>query len=95
MLDPVLFDAYGLQVQIPAALRGASKFNKRLQFRLKVLYPDGFCSYCGSPAQSRDHVVPRAKGGLNDIRNYVPACRSCNQSKADKPLLIFLLQRAG
>ena len=42
------------------------------------------CHYCGGPAQSRDHVVPRSRGGRNIAENIVPACLPCNQRKADR-----------
>lgn len=39
------------------------------------------CAYCGKPARSLDHVVPRHKGGLTVIENLIPACLSCNGNK--------------
>ena len=36
-----------------------------------------------------DHLVPLALGGLDEITNYVTCCRSCNNLKADKPLVEF------
>lgn len=30
-----------------------------------------------------DHVVPRAKGGRNLMKNYVVACHKCNNEKQD------------
>jgi len=30
-----------------------------------------------------DHVVPRSKGGPNQIWNLKPCCYDCNQLKAD------------
>lgn len=48
------------------------------------------CMYCGgkfSVSQlSRDHVLPRARGGADTWRNVVTACRSCNQKKDDRLL---------
>lgn len=47
---------------------------------------DGFlCLYCGQQFSqrelTRDHVIPRALGGLDDWENVVSACLSCNQRK--------------
>ena len=49
------------------------------------------CCYCGTKAKGRDrqfmtidHVLPRSRGGSNDPMNLVPACRPCNERKADK-----------
>lgn len=47
----------------------------------------GRCAYCRRPwprgLLTRDHVVPRAKGG-RDGRNIVPACPPCNQEKGSR-----------
>ena len=45
------------------------------------------CHYCGGPAGTKDHVVPRVR--LNRtarymgqiVNNTVPACETCNQRK--------------
>lgn len=44
------------------------------------------CIYCGHVAKrlERDHKVPLARGGTDDIANVVPACRSCNAAKNAK-----------
>ena len=49
--------------------------------------PKGYrpaCHYCGGKATTRDHVVPRSRGGTNKPQNLVPACEPCNKAKADK-----------
>lgn len=33
---------------------------------------------------TRDHVVPRSRGGSDKIKNQVPACDTCNRGKADQ-----------
>lgn len=51
------------------------------------LFPklDGLeCVWCGAQAQSRDHVLPWALGGLAVEGNIVPACKSCNSGKGAK-----------
>lgn len=46
------------------------------------------CLYCGEAfaprALTRDHVLPLSRGGANDWRNVVTACRHCNQRKNDR-----------
>ena len=45
---------------------------------------NGHCFYCGRKLEEQfhiDHVVPKARGGVDHIANYVPACRECNLSK--------------
>jgi hypothetical protein len=51
------------------------------------------CAYCGEQfprhALSRDHIVPRCKGGKDTWMNCVTACRSCNQKKGHKAVHDF------
>jgi hypothetical protein len=56
---------------------------------------DGACAYCGTAVQDGDgfcieHVVPVASGGPHNLANYVPACKSCNSSKGDRHVLLFI-----
>lgn len=37
-----------------------------------------------------DHIIPRAKGGCNDQRNLIGACRPCNELRGDMPLDQFI-----
>ena len=32
---------------------------------------------------TKDHIVPRSKGGRNNLDNYQTMCYTCNQEKAD------------
>jgi 5-methylcytosine-specific restriction endonuclease McrA len=55
--------------------------------RRAVFTRDGqTCVYCGGPATSIDHVVPRSRGGTHTWDNVVAACRRCNHVKADRSL---------
>jgi len=50
------------------------------------------CQYCGRGASAlkrgerltRDHVLPRSRGGADTWENVVAACSSCNHRKADR-----------
>jgi 5-methylcytosine-specific restriction endonuclease McrA len=53
----------------------------------------GCCAYCGKPGTTIDHVVPIAAGGRDEISNVLPACKSCNASKGNKVLAIWLAQK--
>ncbi|WP_257294010.1 HNH endonuclease [Endozoicomonas sp. YOMI1] len=48
------------------------------------------CMYCGrffkTKELTRDHIVPKSRGGFDDWMNVVAACRRCNQFKGDKLL---------
>ncbi len=51
------------------------------------------CTYCGGPAGTLDHIVPRHRGGANLPDNATAACQRCNSSKGRKPLLLWLATR--
>jgi 5-methylcytosine-specific restriction endonuclease McrA len=42
------------------------------------------CGYCGEPATTIDHVLPRSRGGGNAWLNTVAACGRCNNRKGDR-----------
>lgn len=55
----------------------------------KILHAaqDGRCFYCEKlvsiTSATKDHLVPKSKGGSNSIMNLVMACRHCNTAKGD------------
>lgn len=72
---------------------GSFKDQRRTQTRtstLKQIYNlyGGICQYCLKEvkysAATKDHTVPRSKGGVNYDSNIVLACKKCNNKKADK-----------
>ncbi len=53
--------------------------------RRAVFARDGHrCQYCRAPAESLDHVVPKAKGGEHTWENVVACCRRCNIRKGSR-----------
>ena len=48
------------------------------------------CAYCGSTHSisglSRDHILPRSKGGKDSWTNCVTACMKCNHTKSDSTI---------
>jgi diadenosine tetraphosphate (Ap4A) HIT family hydrolase/5-methylcytosine-specific restriction endonuclease McrA len=65
----------------PGYLSGTLKYEvlKRAKFH---------CELCGVSADERaleaDHIIPRNKGGTDDISNLQSLCYSCNASKRDR-----------
>lgn len=61
--------------------------------RVNVLRRDSYrCAYCGGPAATIDHVIPRSRGGAHSWGNVVAACgsgrssRNCNGRKGNRML---------
>jgi 5-methylcytosine-specific restriction endonuclease McrA len=55
--------------------------------RRAVLERDGHgCVYCGTRADTIDHVRPRSRGGQHVWTNVVAACARCNHRKGDRLL---------
>ncbi len=58
--------------------------------RIKYKYPES-CCYCGSKNNIQiDHLIPQIKGGQDSADNLVWACRSCNRSKRDRDVIVWL-----
>lgn len=61
------------------------KAERARQVRALVRRDGWRCAYC--PAEldvttvTVDHVIPRSRGGTNDLGNLVLACWPCNKSK--------------
>jgi hypothetical protein len=61
--------------------------------KLKLVLPQS-CCYCGTRATlSVDHLIPRAKGGIDAGENMVWSCKSCNSAKGKKDVLVWLKER--
>ncbi|MCL4448856.1 MAG: HNH endonuclease [Actinobacteria bacterium] len=65
-------------VKVPYKTRVA--LNKRAVF----LRDHNTCQYCGNPAESLDHVMPRSRGGTHTWDNVVASCKSCNSYKENR-----------
>lgn len=48
----------------------------------------GRCALCGATSKERrievDHVIPRSRGGSNDISNLQALCDECNRGKSNR-----------
>lgn len=69
-----------------------SKYAPQLKQHALFLRDDYTCQYCGrhvselnlNEGLTRDHIVPRSRGGLDVWTNVCAACSSCNRKKADR-----------
>ena len=86
------FHAERFAVEVPSVVRlrtmvSVDRARELTISRRGVFVRDsGTCQYCGSRAETLDHVVPRSRGGLHCWENVVAACRPCNVHKADRLL---------
>jgi 5-methylcytosine-specific restriction endonuclease McrA len=55
------------------------------------------CAYCGkvNVALQIEHIVPRAKGGSDQISNLTLACETCNLAKGTQDIAVFLKKKPG
>lgn len=60
---------------------------------------NGVCTYCNVPLTPLgtnpnsfcvEHVVPKSKGGPDNLSNYVPSCCACNSAKRDRHVIDFV-----
>lgn len=51
------------------------------------------CAYCGAPASTVDHIDAKPWKPRNVWVNLTGACETCNRSKGDTPLLLWLRHR--
>lgn len=66
------------QVRVP--------YHRRTSLSRRAVFArdDHRCQYCGSAADSIDHVVPRSRGGQHTWENVAAACTACNLRKRDR-----------
>lgn len=55
------------------------------------------CAYCGERVEvlTQDHVLALSKGGAHTATNIVPACKSCNSRKNDRPAPVMQMRLIG
>lgn len=74
-----------------ARRRRSSKTTWDLQFKAMVQRDP--CAYCGGPGSDHDHIVGLRAGGEDGWENFTGACKRCNASKREQPLLLWMLTR--
>ena len=70
--------------------------SKKLRF--EAFKRDEFtCQYCGRKTPEvvleLDHIIPRSKGGDDDLENLTTSCFECNRGKGDSLLDTILKDR--
>jgi 5-methylcytosine-specific restriction endonuclease McrA len=78
--------------QIVPELRSAPPLTNRALFRRDA----NLCLYCGQGHLdrdlTRDHVLPRSRGGTDHWENVVAACKRCNHFKGNRLLSEIALE---
>jgi HNH endonuclease len=67
--------------------------------KLGIIIQNVSCVYCGSPTTDWDHLRPlvrnsRPTGYISEIRNLVPSCGPCNQSKGAADWKAWMMGKA-
>lgn len=58
--------------------------------RIKMINPQN-CAYCGSKKNlSMDHIIPKSKLKSDSSDNLIYACRSCNSSKSNNDMIVWM-----
>jgi len=79
-----------------ARLKAAGGSHTRLQIAALLLRQNGGCAICKidiTVKRHRDHIVPLAAGGSNDITNIQLLCPPCNLGKRAKDMHTYLRER--
>lgn len=62
-------------------------WRSRRKKQLRKLYKT--CCWCARPLEwlhtTIEHVVPRSRGGTDDIENLRLACKRCNRARGNEP----------
>lgn len=82
------FAAYGV-VCVDCGIQGEYFIMERqgigsFHFSLYALDEDG-----NEILMTRDHILPRARGGKNELKNYQPMCCKCNEKKGCKIIPVY------
>jgi hypothetical protein len=79
---------------------GPQQGSRAERLRLAVERDGARCVWCGRAfaplvPPTRDHLVPRAKGGPSWLENEVPACRRCNAERGHRGVVEWLEECEG
>lgn len=58
-----------------------------LRWKLLIIARDKKCVFCGHNKDlTIDHIIPKSKGGKNEVNNLQTLCQKCNETKGNKIL---------
>lgn len=66
----------------------------RRQRRRALVRDRHTCVLCGAPATQVDHIVPRSRGGGDDLVNLRSVCGACHRVKSEQERLDGLRRSA-
>lgn len=94
--NPLLYQLHNQKRR--ARLAGVENTLTENEWKEIVAEYDYHCYICNHDGSedgdiTLDHVIPLAKEGPHTKENVLPACSSCNSSKGDKDLDVFLKER--
>lgn len=93
-MNPDLYLTYSQNRR--AAEIGADGSHTEVEWLALVNALGNRCTYCGSEGKlTRDHDVPLARGGSNNIGNIKPACARCNSRKGTLTAEEFVARLRG
>jgi 5-methylcytosine-specific restriction endonuclease McrA len=77
-----------------ARKRGCETDLTREEWEQTLEYFKRSCAYClrNDVPLTQDHVIPTSYGGSHSQDNVVPACRSCNARKGNRPVILMLTE---
>lgn len=73
-----------------ARKKSAMQGNPKEVYDYSVILRNDPCSYCSKVTEAIDHIVPLSRGGDHDWTNMTASCKSCNSSKNNKSLLVWM-----
>lgn len=96
--DDWILRSQTMTVKVPAIIALTNKRKVRHKVRLSrynILLRDDFtCQFCGDKYHifdnknlTKDHVIPKSKGGPSTWNNLVAACSDCNFEKGDRNIM--------
>jgi hypothetical protein len=63
------------------------KIRRHTSRTVTILAANDFkCFYCGRKAEHADHIIPKARGGADEMFNLIAACSGCNKTKGVRSL---------